>query len=76
MLEGSMGRDLAPLRKHEAVQLDGKPAYRLLMVNPGEQIPKVIGYVSEAKGYVFLLVCATPIKPEAMQSAIEAMKLQ
>jgi hypothetical protein len=76
MLEGSMGRDLVPLEKHKAVRLDGKPAFRLLMVDRGERTPKVIGYVSEARGYVFLLVCATPTKPEIMQSAIEAMKLQ
>ena len=76
MLEGSMGRDLVPLGKHTALRLDGKPAFRLLMVNRGEQTPKVIGYVSEAMGYVFLMVSATPTKPEVMESAIEAMKLQ
>jgi hypothetical protein len=76
MLEGSMGQDLEPLEKHKALQLDGKPAFRLLMVHRGERTLRVIGYVSEAKGYVFLLVSATPTKPEIMQSAIEAMKLQ
>lgn len=76
MLEGSMGHDLVALEKRKALRLDGKPAFRLVMVNRGEQTPKVIGYVSEAKGYVFLMVCATPTKPEVMQSAIEAMKLE
>lgn len=76
MLEGSMGHDLVPLEKHKALQLDGRPAFRLLMVDRGGRTPKVIGYVSEVRGYVLLLVCATPIKPEVMQSAIEGMKLQ
>ena len=76
MLEGSMGGDLVPVRKHEALQLDRRLAYRLLMANKGELTPKVVGYVSEARGYVFLLVCATPTKPEVMQMAVEGMKLQ
>lgn len=76
MLEGSVGPGLVPLEKHRPVQLDGKPGFRLFTVRRGEQTPRAIGYVSEAKGYVFLLVCPTPAKSEIMQSAIEAMKLQ
>jgi len=74
MLEGSMGSDLVPLEKQTALQLNGKPAFRMLAVGRGEKTPRVLGYVSEANGYVFLLVCAAPTNPDPMLSAIEAMK--
>ena len=76
MLEGSVSNGLVPLEKHKPVRLDGKPGFRLFMVQRGEQMPRIIGYVSEAKGFVFLLVSPTPMKPEIMQNAIEAMKLE
>jgi hypothetical protein len=76
MLEGSMGSELAPTEKQTAIQLDGRPAFRLLMGRPGEKTAIVIGYVSEANGYVFLLVGATPTNPQALQLAIEASKFQ
>jgi hypothetical protein len=76
MMEGSMGSELAPVEKQTAIQLDGRPAFRLLMGRPREKTAIVIGYVSEANGYVFLMVGATPTHPQVLQSAIEALKLQ
>lgn len=76
MLEGSMGSELVPVEKQTAIQLDGRSAFRLLMGRPGEKTAIVIGYVSEANGYVFLLVGATPTNPQALQGAIEALKFQ
>lgn len=75
MLEGSMGSDLVPLGKQTALQLDGNSAFHLLAAGRGESVPKVLGYVSEARGYVFLLVGASQSEPQVLQSAIEAMKL-
>jgi hypothetical protein len=76
MLQGSLGGDLVPIEKQTATQLDGRPAYRLLAAGPGETTARVLGYVSEANGYVFLLVGAAPTNPQALQSAIEALRLQ
>lgn len=74
MLEGSLGNELVPIEKQTAIQIDGRPAYRLLAGHPGRKTATVIGYVSEANGYVFLLVGATPTDPQSLQSAIEALK--
>jgi hypothetical protein len=76
MLEGSLGDGLIPLEKTTAIGIDGKPAFRLLAAKRGEATPRILGYVAEGKGYVFLAVCAVPTNPGLMQSAIEAMKLR
>jgi hypothetical protein len=76
MLAGSLGSDLAPVEKQALITLDGRPAYRLLAARPGETTARVIGYVSEADGYVFLLVGATPTNPQTLQSAIEGLKFE
>jgi hypothetical protein len=76
MLEGSLGSDLVPLEKETAIHLDGKSAFRLLAAGRGETVPRVLGYVAQANGYVFLLVCAAPKNADPARSAIEAMKLR
>ena len=76
MMADSLGRDLVPIEKQTAIQLDGRPAYRLLAARQGETTARVLGYVSEANGYVFLLVGATPMSPQPLQSAIESLKFQ
>ena len=76
MMADSLGKDLVPIEKQTAIQLDGRPAHRLLVAHPGETTPRVLGYVSEANGYVFLLVGAAPMNPQVLRSAIEALKLQ
>jgi len=77
MLEGSMrsGSDLVPIGGRSALTLDGKSAYRQTAGMKGETVPRIIGYVSEANGYVFMLVLSVrDSSPQAVQSAIEAMK--
>jgi hypothetical protein len=76
MLEGSMDSDLEAFEKQTAIQFDGKPAFRLLMAGHGEKAPRVLGYVSESRGYVFLLVGAAPLAPHPLQSAIESLTLR
>jgi hypothetical protein len=76
MLEGSLGSDLVPTEKEASLHLDEKSAYRLLAAGRGETIPRVLGYVAEARGYVFLLVCAAPKNAEPVRSSIESMKLR
>ena len=78
MLEGSMrkGSDLVPIGGRSAIKLDGRSAYRQAAGMRGETVPKIIGYVSEANGYVFMLVLSQrDSSPQSLQSAIEAMKL-
>ena len=62
------------------ILLDEKPAYRLLVHKPepiGEA--KGFGYVSEANGYVFLLIGTVPDLhpeyPKELQASLEGMKL-
>lgn len=78
MLEGSMrsGSDLVPIGGRSPIELDGKSAYRQAAGMQGETVPKIIGYVSEANGYVFMLVLSQrDSSPQSLQSAVEAMKL-
>ena len=76
MMAGSLGgSDLVPIVAQTAIQLDGKPAYRLLAGKPGENVARIFGYVSEANGYVFLLVASAKASPRDLQAAIEAMRL-
>jgi hypothetical protein len=78
MLEGSMrsGSDLVPIGGRSAIKLDGESAYRQAAGMQGETAPKIIGYVSEANGYLFMLVLSVrDSSPQALQSPIEAMKL-
>jgi hypothetical protein len=78
MLEGSMrsSSDLVPIGGRSAIKLDGKTAFRQAAGMQGETKPKIIGYVSEANGYVFMLVLSVrDSSPQALQAAIEAMKV-
>ena len=78
MLEGSMrrGSDLVPIGGRSSIKLDGKSAYRLAAGMRGETVPKIIGYVSEANGYVLMLVLSQrDSNPQDLKSAIESMKL-
>jgi hypothetical protein len=76
MMAGSLsGSGLAPIGTQTAIQLDRRPAYRLLAGRPGKSIATVCGYVSEVNGYVFLLVGSGSSDLQVLQNAIEAMKL-
>lgn len=53
MMEGSLGGSgLVPFGEQTAIQFSRKPAYRLLAARPGDASPRILGYVSEAHGYV------------------------
>jgi hypothetical protein len=77
MLTGSVGGsgwtpdgDITPL------QIDGRPAYRLLVTQPSS---KGCGYVAESNGYVFMMIGVAPRvipwKFGQIQEALEKMKL-
>jgi len=77
MLAGSVGGsgwtpdgDMTPL------QIDGRPAYRLLVTQPSS---KGCGYVAESNGYVFMMIGVAPRvipwKYGQIQEALEKMKL-
>lgn len=76
MLAGSLGSSgFVPIGQQSQIQIDGKPAYRLLTGNPGDKAPRAIGYVSGTHEYVFMLVLiARNASLQPLQSAIEAMK--
>jgi hypothetical protein len=61
------------------IQIDGKPAYRLLMHTSGLVKKKGYGYVFDANGYVVLFIGTTTYMTDSssqLQAAIENMKLQ
>ncbi len=64
-----------------AIELDGKPAYRLLVHKPvpGGQ-GQGFGYVAESSGYAFLLIGTVPDilpdYPKQLQEALEHLKLK
>jgi len=77
MTTGSLGgSNWIPLTALTAIQLDHRPAYRLLVGEPGEKEAKGFGYVSETNGYVFLLVgSATSSSGESiLQAAVESLE--
>jgi hypothetical protein len=60
------------------IQIDGKPAYRLLMHTSGLVKKKGYGYVFDANGYVVLFIGTTTYMTDSssqLQAAIENMKL-
>jgi len=77
MTTGSLGgSNWIPVGELSPIQLSGRSAYRLLVAKPGEKEVKACGYVSEANGYVFLLVASADSSAEeaALQTAIERLE--
>jgi len=75
MLPGSMqGTGWAPQGDLNAIQLDGKPAYRLFARNLTIESKKGFGYVCESNNYIFMLIGSAFSSPNDLQSAIENMK--
>jgi len=77
MLTGSVGGSgWTPEGEITPLQIDGKPAYRLLVQQPSS---KGCGYVAESNGYVFLIISVAPRiiagKFTQLQEALEKMKL-
>jgi hypothetical protein len=60
------------------IQLGGRPAYRLLVRQPGEEGPREAGYVVESNGYMVLLVGSTSEAADLpkLQQQIEAAKIK
>jgi hypothetical protein len=76
MTSGSLGgSNLEPLGDLTAIQLDGRPAYRLLVHEPAVKGAAAVGYVSESNGYVFLLVghAASTRDEPTLQAALEKL---
>lgn len=65
-----------PVDKFTAIQLGGKPAYRLLVYDPETETKHEAGYVVESNGYILLFVGAAPSADELpkLQSAIEGLQ--
>jgi len=77
MLPGSSGKSgLVSNGDLSAIQLGGRPAYRLLLRDASAQAPKEVGYVTESNGYMILLVgAAEPSSQLAdLQTAIENLR--
>jgi len=77
MLTGSVGGSgWTPDGDITALQINGKPAYRLLVHQPSS---KGCGYVAESNGYVFMIIGVAPRtipwKFGQIQEALEKMKL-
>ena len=56
-----------------AIQLGGRPAYRVVVSKPTAKEPTEAGYLTESNGYVVLLICTAESSSElpGLQSAIE-----
>ncbi|HEY1528341.1 MAG TPA: hypothetical protein VGH51_19105 [Candidatus Angelobacter sp.] len=77
MLTGSVGGSgWTPVGDMTPLQIDGRPAYRLLVQQPSS---KGCGYVAESNGYVFMVIGVAPRiipgKFGQIQEALEKMKL-
>ncbi len=76
MTTGSLGgSNWVPLGSLTEIRIDGRPAYRLLVHAPDTKEAQAAGYVSEANGYVFLLVghAASSTDEPVLQTSVEAM---
>ena len=76
MLPGSMqGTGWTPQGDLNAIELNGKPAYRLFARNLTIESKKGFGYVCESNKYIFMLIGSAFSSPNDLQSAIKNMKL-
>lgn len=76
MMSGSVGGSgWTPEGEMVSIQIDGRPAYRLLVQNP---LSKGCGYVAESNGYVFMIIGVAPRilgTFAQVQEGLEKMKL-
>jgi hypothetical protein len=75
MTLGSLGENWVPDSELTAIQLGGRPAYRLLLHHKRTVTAKGFLYVADANGRVFMLLGTAMSEPEKLQSAIENMTL-
>jgi hypothetical protein len=71
---GSMGDAWVAEGDLTAIQLGGRPAYRLIVHNKRTVTAKGFLYVADSNGRVFMLLGTAMSKPEELQSAIESLK--
>lgn len=73
MTLGSLGENWVPAGELTAIQLGGRPAYRLIVHHRHKVTAKGFVYVADSNGRVFMLLGTAMAEPEKLQSAIENM---
>jgi hypothetical protein len=71
---GSMGPNWVSEGELTAVQLGGKPAYRLIVHNKETATARGFLYVADSNGRVFMLLAVAMSDPEKLQMAVEHLK--
>jgi hypothetical protein len=71
---GSMGQHWAPEGEMTAIQLDGKPAYRLIVHKKETPTAKGFLYVANSNGRIFMLLAVALSDPDQLQMAVEHLK--
>ena len=61
------------MRALEPIQLDGRPAYRLIVHHKRTTTARGFVYVADSNGRVFMLLGTAMSEPEKLQSAMEKM---
>ena len=74
MSVGSMGRHWVSEGELTAIQLVGKPAYRLIVHNKETPTAKGFLYVADSNGRVLMLLAVAMSDPEQLQMAVEHLK--
>jgi hypothetical protein len=73
MFLGSLGGNWIPEGELTAIQLGGRPGYRLIVHNKNRPTAKGFLYVAESNGQVFMLLGTALREAEALQSALEKL---
>jgi hypothetical protein len=74
MSVGSLGSHWVSEGELTAIQLGGKPAYRLIVHNKETPTAKGFLYVADSNGRVFMLLAVAMSDPEQLQMAVEHLK--
>ena len=70
---GSLGEKWLADGELTAIQLDGKPAYRLIIHSKQRATAKGFIYVADSNGLVFMLLGTAMSEPDRLQAALENM---
>jgi hypothetical protein len=70
---GSLGDNWVPEGELTAIQLSGRPAYRLIVHHKRTATARGFIYVADSNGRVFMLLGTAMSEPEKLQSAMENM---
>ena len=74
MSVGSMGQHWVSEGELTAIQLGGKPAYRLIVHSKETPTAKGFLYVADSNGRVFMLLAVAMSDPEKLQTAVEHLQ--